>query len=81
MKLYTEKEVRAFFNDIYYFSSSVDDAMEQLTHIELPSEEEIEKYANFAMPDAEKIGGETYTAYKGFKLGANWMRDKIKGEK
>ena len=45
MKLYTEKELRTFFNDIYFLSSSVDDAMEQLTPIELPSDKEIDEAA------------------------------------
>lgn len=76
MKLYTEKEVRAFFNDIYFFSSSVDDAMEQLTHIELPSDKDIENWAALTNP---YMGKETKQYREGFIKCAKWMRDKIQG--
>ena len=55
------------------------DLIDSLTPIELPSDEEIEEYADNVMPYAEKIGGETYTAYRAIKLGAKWMLNKIQG--
>ena len=80
-KLYTEEQVREAMrmSDKYYYllESEEDDIITSLTPIEVPSDEEIKKYADFVMPDAEKIGGEAYTAYRGIKLGAKWMRDKI----
>ena len=47
MKLYTEEQVRkamSALNDIKYMYHSDDDIFDSLTPIELPSDEEIEKY-------------------------------------
>lgn len=44
LKLYTEEEVRKLLNEILMLSSSVEDAMDSLTPIELPSDEEIWKW-------------------------------------
>lgn len=71
MKLYTEIQMleaidRAIFStDINSF-----DILEDLTPIELPSDEEIQK----------KIGYDIYDFYEeGFEQGAKWLRDKIQG--
>ena len=44
MKLYTEEGVKALLNEILVLSSSVEDAMDSLTPIELPSDEDIWKW-------------------------------------
>lgn len=84
MKLYTEEQLlkalwEALWESEHFFSDSknVDRIIKSLTPIELPSDEEIEQYATFVFPDAEKIGGETYAAYRDMKSGAKWMRDKL----
>jgi len=79
MKIYTEEQVRkaikmgisiAHYNyleidsNIDYFSKAV----EKLTPIELPSNEEIEKLGGSGMEDA-------YNA--GLKHGAKWMKEQI----
>ena len=64
-KLYTEEEVRKLLNEILMLSSSVDDAINSLTPIKLPTDEEI---------DDEAIGSSN-----SFRSGAKWMRNKIKG--
>ena len=71
-KLYTEEEVRKLLNEILTLSSSVDDAINSLTPIELPTDEEIwNEYSS---------KGESYIADNfAFARGAKWMRDKIKG--
>ena len=80
MKLYTEEQVRKAVmiaeNQKIGFTTIV---IEHLTPIELPSDEEIEEYADSVMPYAEKIGGETYTAYRAIKLGAKWVCKIIQG--
>lgn len=78
MKLYTENEVRSLLNDLMLLESSVDDAIDSLTPIELPSDEEIGYYADYAFPYAEKLGGQTYAAHKALKIGAKWVIEKIK---
>jgi len=43
-------------------------------------EKSLEEAADKYFPSAEKIGGETYTAYKGFKAGANYQAEKMYSE-
>ena len=84
MKLYTEEQVRKAIRETRYYSDLIKPdnvILKELTPIELPSDEEIEQYATFAFPDAEKIGGETYTAYRGMKSGAKWMKEQILNQK
>ena len=61
MKLYTEKEVRDLLNDLFLLECSVDDAIDSLTPIELPSDEDIEK---------ELLFGDIIE-------GAKWMKEQI----
>lgn len=42
--------------------------------------ETLEEAADKYFPSAEKIGGETYTAYKGFMAGANWQAERSYSE-
>ena len=72
MKLYTEEQVRKAINDAYWCCSKleVECVFDKLTHIELPSDEEIKKemeYDEFDPYDVAYFGGLTY------------MRDLIQG--
>ena len=79
MKLYTEEQVLKAMNDYANTSSDLDNVMdvemaiiEQLTPIELPSDEEIEKEA-FQVPynNTDKFYDES------FIKGAKWMKEQI----
>ena len=63
MKLYTEEQVRSLLNkmDIIY-------SLEDLTPIELPSDEEIENISKGEYYDEEQ---------RGFISGAKWMKEQI----
>ena len=69
MKLYTEEQLIDAINKSFLieYPSTGNDILNQLTPIELPSDEEIQKES--LKSDFE------YT----FRNGAKWMRDKIKG--
>jgi hypothetical protein len=72
MKLYTELEIRNFFTEKYNEELSIDELIEILTPIELPSDEEIE--------DASlEENNDDLSPAEEFQRGAKWMRDKIKG--
>lgn len=79
MKLYTEEQVKQMIEKSRETGLTADYLILNTPPIELPSDEEIEEYADSVMPYAEKIGGETYTAYRAIKLGAKWMLNKIQG--
>ena len=66
MKIYTEFEVRSLLNDLMLLESSVDEAIDSLTPIELPSDEEIEKESD------------RYLAPHAFREGAKWVIEQIK---
>ena len=71
-ELYTEEEVRKLLNEILMLSSSVDDAINSLTPIELPTDEKIDDAAlETFLNDSKRFG---------FIEGAKWMRDKIGGQ-
>ena len=74
-KLYTESEVRKLLNEILMLSSSVDDAINSLTQIELPTDEQIEEASNKLGYGSRSVG----IIHNTFQVGAKWMRDKIKG--
>lgn len=88
MKLYTEEQVKRAIKlarecdsdcwGVDFYNGTTDEIVVELTTIELPSDEEIENYADFAFPNAEKIGKETYSAYRGMKVGAKWVIELIK---
>jgi hypothetical protein len=67
MKLYTEEEIRKFFTEKYDEGLSIDELIEILTPIEIPSDEEVGKKAFDDFCDGQFIDG------------AEWMRDKIQG--
>ena len=70
MKLYTEEEIRKFFTEKYDEGLSIDELIEILTPIELPSDEEIDKEIEWLDNPLERLN---------FKAGIRWMRDKIQG--
>jgi len=51
---------------------------EYVTPIELPTDEDIETFALSVSPEPQK-NHKTWIAYKASIVGAQWMRDKIKG--
>jgi len=68
MKLYTEEQVKeAMFLYKAPIRPLVQQVLEQLTPIELPSDEEVDTVA-------EKILG---VSMNGFRLGAKWMKEQI----
>lgn len=88
MKLYTESEVRKAIElarDTHpegrgyvqreEYDYSMDEVVDLLTPIELPSDEEI------GNKDPYRLGGGNYNSSAGHKWqkGARWMRDKIQG--
>ena len=66
MKLYTEEQVRSLLNkmDIIY-------SLEDLTPIELPSDDEIDEKSHY------KISNNTKTPNWYFIAGAKWMKEQI----
>ena len=91
MKLYTEEHVRKAIElsrdthpqsmgyvvkDEYDYS--MDEVVDLLTPIELPSDEEIEK-ESFDLYANHNTYSLNVRQYKAFKRGATWMRNKIHG--
>ena len=68
MKLYTEEQVRSLLNkmDIIY-------SLEDLTPIELPSDEEIKKY----IESTPYYGTCTYEFKEGIEDGIKWMKKQM----
>lgn len=85
MKLYTEEEIRKFFTEKYDEGLPIDELIEILTPIEIPSDEEIKKMCKayiehvntMVHKDLERDG----YLNVGFHVGAKSMRDKIQGGK
>jgi hypothetical protein len=72
MKLYTEEEIRKFFTEKYDEGLSIDELIEILTPIQIPSDEEIE--------DASlEENNDDLSPAEEFQSGAKWMCDKIQG--
>ncbi len=76
MKLYTEEQVRQMFEQFqthlpFHYEILLKEHMNELTPIELPSDEEIK--------DASIKYYVNKSACFYFEIGAKWMRDKIKG--
>jgi len=76
-KLYTEEEIRKFFNSPIEEELTVDEFISKLTPIELPTNEEISNNSPFK--NATDYTKEEYYNFINFMNGAKWMRDKIKG--
>ena len=78
MKLYTELEIRSLLNDLMMLECSVDDAIDSLKPIELPSDEEIDEECR-KLPYEKHLDDGQYNdgQMAGFELGAYWMRQQI----
>ena len=74
MKLYTEEQVKEIINKVYEFDNEVrvNNYLDSLTTIELPSDEDIEQEA-FQVP---YDGTDTFYD-KSFINGAKWMKEQI----
>jgi hypothetical protein len=85
VKLYTEEQVRKMFVicidiDLYEHILTFEDILKTQNHIELPSDEEIEK-ESFDLYANHNTYSLNVRQYKAFKRGATWMRNKIQGNK
>ena len=82
MKLYTEEQVKMAIQmaDKYNYLITLEECgiLNQLTPIELPSDEEIEK-ESFDLYANHNTYSLNVRQYKAFKRGAKWMRNKIQG--
>ena len=80
MKLYTEEQIRNAIADAWDNSFKVDATkiLNQLTPIELPSDEEIEKECN-KLPFEKHVDCGMYNDAQidGFELGAKWIKEQI----
>ncbi len=77
MKLYTEDQVRqALWQTEHPFSDGkhVDEIIDSLTPIQLPSDDEIEEFSHTKYMEVEDSRW-----FEPLKVGAKWMRDKIQG--
>lgn len=77
MKLYTEIQMLEAIDRAIFSKTDINsfDILEDLTPIELPSDEEIETYINSI--DKYHIFKDFYC--DGFDNGAKWLRNKIQG--
>ena len=79
MKLYTEEQLKELLSNMLLTTKQVVSIFEELTPIELPSDEEIENDAkkfvlshNFSL-----LTNSNHLANRCFKLGAKWMKEQI----
>lgn len=81
MKLYTHEEIVNFLNKEFADEINAETFMENLTPIELPSNEGIKQEAERLYPLTGDVGIDhrNHLRKKGFIDGMEWMRDKIKG--
>lgn len=75
MKLYTEEDLRKAYifgaDGEWVNNEDIDGFIKNVTPIELPSDEEIEKYDD----GSTKLNTRTY--YDAFQDGAKWMKEQI----
>ena len=76
MKLYTEEEVIKSLKLAHSQITSLQNVIDRLKSIELPSDEEI-----WEAEPTECCGDFDLGVMNGFRKGAIWMRDKIQGGK
>lgn len=74
MKLYTEEQLKEFFKEHYFF---MERDLENLTPIELPSDDEIKQKVELIL-SYDKNREEEEAVSAGFALGAKWAIDYIK---
>jgi hypothetical protein len=81
MKLYTEEQLKEFFKEHYFF---MERDLDNLTSIELPSDEEIntENEKIYGKDDIVDMGTNLKWAYlEAFEVGAKWVINQIKQQK
>ncbi len=77
MKLYTKEQVKQMLIKMDEFTLlHINRLMDEMTPIELPSDEEISEESPY-VPDDASI--DFWSHKEGFVDGAKWMRDKIEG--
>lgn len=76
MKLYTEDQVRML--DINCGNATLDEVIECLTPIELPTDDEIEAVGTIVYGGEDAVIHDILQ-YKAFKRGAKYVINKIKG--
>ena len=80
MKLYTEEQVRKMLKSTHiHTDNDVDMILPQFTPIELPTDEEIEKYIN-SFPYTKHLDDGQYNdgVMVGAELGIEWYREQLK---
>ena len=78
MKLYTEDQLRqALWQTEHPFSDGkhVDEIIDSLTPIQLPTDEEIEEFSHLKYMEVEDSRW-----FEPLQVGAKWMRDKIQND-
>jgi len=70
MKLYTEEQVRQAMDGFYDCDCTMDDIINRLNPIELPSDEEIEE-------SSYKMSGDNVSSSSNFIIGVYWMKEQI----
>jgi hypothetical protein len=79
MKLYTVKQVKKLFRDYTFLrNDTINGICKTLQPIELPSDEEIEKFAQIASSIREEKTQGEWIAYKSVIAGAKWVINQIK---
>jgi len=80
MKLYTEEQVKKMLDLARFTYNSEDKILLSQTPIELPSNEEIEKFIN-TLPFTKGLDDGQYNdgVIYGAVIGIDWMRDKLQG--
>ena len=71
MKLYTEEQLIQAMDGFYDCDCTMQDVIDRLTPIELPSDEEIDEKSHY------KISNNTKTPNWYFIAGAKWMKEQI----
>jgi hypothetical protein len=75
MKLYTEEQVKKAISIAEYGDYECEQIIDELTPIELPSDEEIEEYLQKTHTKAVNPLNVYYRT--GFEKGAKWMKEQI----
>ena len=78
MKLYTEEQLINYLRNHYDIITTYD--LQNIPHIELPSDEEVEQYLK-SFPYTKHLDDGQYNdgVIVGAEMGIEWMRDKIQG--
>jgi hypothetical protein len=75
MKLYTEEQIRNAMRADFILDEEIDNLINKLTPIELPSDDEIKIESDeFELNSKVSLG-----MHISFEHGSKWMRDKIQG--